>query len=100
MQDDETALVELSTHVAHAGPAFLTSLGPLIIASKALNVAADSRSFAKLFDVAHAHVIREITHLQEDLEMVVITRQDDRSARMFFDLTKTAETLMNMDRIP
>ena len=97
MADDETALVELAEAVGASGHAFMTALGPIILASRALEIASDTRSVARLFDVAHALVIRECRHLEEDLGLLTITDKGERSARLFFDLTPEAQALVSAE---
>ena len=68
---------------------WLSPLGGGILAGIALDVAHDSRAFAKALGIAHAIVLREIQTLV-DLERLVVTRRDDRTHRCSYVRTAAA----------
>jgi hypothetical protein len=59
---------------------WLSPLGGGILAGIALDVAHDSRAFAKALGIAHAIVLREVQALV-DLERLVVTKRDARTQR-------------------
>ncbi|WBU61592.1 hypothetical protein [Paracoccus albus] len=74
-----------------SGTVFLTPMGPLILAAAGLELALDSRSFARRFGVAHALVIRECTSLSDDLGLIKTECRGGRSQRLFYRLTSAGE---------
>ncbi|CUK26688.1 hypothetical protein TA5114_02504 [Cognatishimia activa] len=86
-QDQQDALLDLLDQVMQHELDFLTELGPLILCASALGVAKDTRSFARLFEAAHALVIRECTHLDEELGLITVEDRGEKSGRRFFALT-------------
>lgn len=96
----ETDMIALLTHLAEGDTGFLTDLGPLVLAATALGVARDSRSFARLFETAHALVIRECTHLSEDLTLLTLDNRGDKSGRIFFELTASGRALCEHEDQP
>ncbi|MFV0474429.1 MAG: hypothetical protein ACK5MQ_09535 [Pikeienuella sp.] len=93
MSADEEALWSLSETAAASGAAFLTPLGPMIMAAARLGAASDSRGFARRFGVAHALVIRECVSLAEDLGLIAIEDRGGKSQRLFFELTERGRRL-------
>ena len=85
MTDD---LEGLMAHVEGSGHAFLSAIGPAVVAATALEICADTRSFARIFEVAHALVIRECMSLQEDLGLVTTEDRGEKSLRKFISLTE------------
>jgi hypothetical protein len=72
------------------------ALSPLmagIVAAVSQGIAADSRSFSKLFGIAHALVLREINQLTGPDAPIEITRRDTRTQRMHLKLTVKGEAL-------
>ncbi len=67
-----------------ADPA-LSHLAAGILAGAVLNVAQDSRSFARLLGVEHALVLREVELLSTSGHLAV-TRRDGRTQRTFYAL--------------
>ena len=82
-EDDFLAATEL---VARRDTA-LSSLAAAIVVAVATGIAGDSRSFAKLFGVEHALVVREINMMSAPDAPVEITRRDARTQRTFLELT-------------
>ncbi|WP_426238535.1 hypothetical protein [Pararhizobium sp. DWP1-1-3] len=76
-------------------------LSPLtagIVAAVFVGIATDSRTFAKLFGIEHALVLREINQLSGPDAPVEITRRDARTQRTYLKLTVKGEALCR--RIP
>lgn len=59
---------------------WLSPLGGGILAGIALDVAHDSRTFAKALGIEHAIVLREVQALVE-LERLIVTKRDERTHR-------------------
>ncbi len=76
----------------------LSPLSAGILAALDLGLARDSRTFARVFDVAHALVLRECTTLVEDQGFLSIMRRDERTQRLFPALTNTGQALLDMAR--
>ena len=71
-------------------------LSPLvagIVAALSQRIATDSRSFAKLFGIAHALVLREINQLVGPDAPIEITRREARTQRTRLKLTVKGEAL-------
>ncbi|WP_460275794.1 hypothetical protein [Celeribacter sp. ULVN23_4] len=83
----EDALESAFEAARNADVAYLSPMGPLILAASHLGLAQDSRGFARMFDLAHALVIRECTSLDEELGLIEVTRSDARTSRRFYDLS-------------
>ncbi|WP_426231331.1 hypothetical protein [Pararhizobium sp. DWP3-4] len=76
-------------------------LSPLtagIMGAVFVGIATDSRTFAKLFGIEHALVLREINQLSGPDAPVEITRRDARTQRTHLKLTVKGEALCR--RIP
>jgi hypothetical protein len=72
------------------------SLSPLsagIVAAVSQGITADSRTFAKLFGIAHALVLREINQLTGPDAPIEITSRDARTQRTHLKLTVKGEAL-------
>jgi len=65
--------------ICDAEPALAPLAGGVLAALK-LGIAADSRSFARIFGIEHALVLREVQHLAE-VEQLTITKRDERTQR-------------------
>ncbi len=74
----------------------LSPLSAGILAALDLGLARDSRTFARVFDIAHALVLREYTTLIEDLGFLAIQRRDERTQRLFPALTDKGRALLKM----
>ncbi|WP_139976935.1 MULTISPECIES: hypothetical protein [Brucella/Ochrobactrum group] len=77
----------------------LTGLGAGIVAALALDIASDSRSFARLFGVAHALVLREISVLGQDHGYVRIRQRDPRTQRTRYELNAAGQRLVEEAKI-
>lgn len=72
------------------------ALSPLqagLVAALSQGIAADSRTFAKLFGIAHAIVLREINQLAGPDAPIEIIRRDARTQRTHLKLTVKGEAL-------
>lgn len=66
-----------------------------LLAAVGLGLVADSRGFARDSDTEHALVLREVGRLSDELGLMVVTRQDDRTQRRFLALTETGQHLID-----
>ncbi|WP_223215929.1 hypothetical protein [Rhizobium herbae] len=87
---DFLALVE----VVRRRHATLSPLGAGIITAISQGIADDSRTFARLFGIAHALVLREINLLCGPQAPIDIVRRDARTQRTYIKLTVKGDTLM------
>lgn len=93
---DEAAFIALSEALAGRG---LGMLAAMLLAAAEMGIAADSRSFARIFGVEHALVLRELVAMEHEFgehEVGLITaiRRDERSQRLHFRLTPAAVALI------
>ncbi len=72
----------------------LTGLGAGIIAALVLDIASDSRTFARLLGVAHALVLREISVLGQEHGYVRIRQRDPRTQRTRYELNAAGQRLV------
>ena len=93
MDASQDEFLALTLEISRSGPEFLTELGPMIVVSALLQVAGDTRSFARKFEVPHALVLREAVHLDETLGILVLDDQSDKSGRMFWALTDSGQRM-------
>lgn len=70
----------------------LTRIEAGLLAAPHLGLSADTRSFAKVFDLAHAHVLRALSNLDE-AGLVTVTERDPRTQRTRFAPTDAGRTL-------
>lgn len=89
----EAALEKAFKTAQSAQLPYLSPMGPLILAAAHLDIVQDSRGFARLFDQAHALVIRECTALEQELNVIETTRRDPRSSRVTYRLTDKGRKL-------
>lgn len=87
---DFVALVE----AVRRRDATLSRLGAGIIAAISQGIADDSRTFARLFGIAHALVLREINLLCGPEASIEIVGRDARTQRTRIKLTVKGDTLM------
>ncbi|MEM6323214.1 MAG: hypothetical protein AAF748_06000 [Pseudomonadota bacterium] len=98
MSDDAEATFAAYAETASAsGHQFLSPIGPVMLAAAALGIAMDTRTFARVFDVAHALAIRECTSLSHDLGLLDAQSRGDRSQRQFYALTAQGAALFPPD---
>lgn len=62
----------------------LSKLQAAVVAADGLDIAHDSRSFARIFGVAHALVLREISALDETGILLKVTRREPRTMRTHY----------------
>lgn len=72
----------------------LSGLGAGIVAALALNIAADSRTFARLLGVAHALVLREVSGLGQDGGYLRVRQRDPRTQRIRYELSTAGHRLV------
>ena len=97
---DETLLADnIGALLARHGDR-LTPMSAGLLAVRHLGIARDSRTFAKTFDVAHALVIRECVMLADELALIELEDRQDRSQRLFFDLTDKGRTMFEAVPVP
>lgn len=77
----------------------ISRLSAAILAAAALEIASDSRSFARILGVAHALVLREIAALSADGGYIRIRQRDERTQRTKYDLTAAGVRLIEDTRI-
>lgn len=73
-----------------------TNIGAGLLAALALGLTSNSRGFANDFGLAHALVLREIGVLADELNLIAITREDEKTQRRFLSLTEEGERLTKM----
>lgn len=64
----------------------ISRLGAGILAATALDIASDSRSFSRIFGVAHALVLRELVALGAEAGYMRIRQRDERTQRTRYEL--------------
>ena len=89
-KDDFVALVE----AIRRQDATLSPLGAGIITAISEAIVDDSRTFARLFGIAHALVLREINLLCGPQGPIQIVRRDARTQRTHLQLTVNGNTFM------
>ncbi|WP_226551348.1 hypothetical protein [Celeribacter naphthalenivorans] len=89
----EDALETAFGAAQNAQHSYLSTMGPLILAASHLGIAKDSRGFARLFDLAHALVIRECTSLEQEFGLIETQKKDIRTSRVFYHLTEKGRAL-------
>jgi hypothetical protein len=72
----------------------LSALDGAVLASLDAEIAADSRSFAKVFGVAHALVLRAVSELADGFGLVAVTDRDARTQRTKLALTEAGRRLL------
>jgi hypothetical protein len=88
--------LETAFYTAQAsGLSFLSDIGPMILAASYLNIANDTRSFARKFEQAHALVIREVSSLVRELEVLDSEDKSEKSSRVFYQLNDAGRALFD-----
>lgn len=72
----------------------LTPLAAGMLSAAHLGIARDSSSFARLFGLAHALVLREVALLSDEGALIEVEDRGERSQRLFYRLTPRAEALL------
>jgi len=75
----------------------LTSIQAAIIVAVELDIAKDSRNFAKVLGIEHALALRELNALA-DRDMVIVQKRDPRTLRTFYQLAVLASGKINLER--
>ncbi len=88
-QDDFMALVAAIQDLDDS----LSPLAAALTAATALGIARDSRTFARLFDIEHAFVLREINLASGVDNPLKIVSRDARTQRTHLQLTVKGESL-------
>lgn len=87
-------LIAITTELVEQRSQQLTPLSAGILAAAYLDLASDSRSFARKLDIAHALVLRECVALSEDHGLLTLTDRSERSQRLFFALTTQGDSVV------
>lgn len=74
----------------------LTRLGAALLIAGHLDVAGDSRSFARILGVEHALVLRELSSLSEDGILLRVTDRVARTQRASYELTAGGDALVTL----
>jgi hypothetical protein len=93
MPGSEEAFLALVAAI-RAEDATLSPLGAGIVAALSQRIADDSRTFARLFGIAHALVLREINLLCGSETPIEMIRRDARTQRTYLKLTVKGEALL------
>lgn len=94
MMDESEAEYMAFVDALMAASGNLSALGAGIVAALALDIASDSRTFARLLGVAHALVLREISVLGQDHGYVRIRQRDPRTQRTRYELNAAGQRLV------
>lgn len=68
-------------------------MGAAVIAAAHLDLCHDSRTFARIFGVAHALVIRAVTTLSDEAGLLEVEHRSERSQRIRYRLTSRGQAL-------
>lgn len=71
----------------------LTAIQAGLLVAARFGIAHDSRTFARLLDLAHALVLREVNALAEQGDLLRIDKRDGRTMRTHFTQGAEAERL-------
>lgn len=71
----------------------LSSLAAGVLAALRLDIAHDSRTFAKALSINHALALREVEILTSDYGLLEVTERNKRTQRTFYRLSVTGEAL-------
>lgn len=82
----EDAFLDQVAHVRAVMPS-LTSVGAGVLCALHFGICRDSRTFARLFGIAHALVLREVTALAEEHVLIELIDRNPRTQRTAFALT-------------
>lgn len=94
--EQETNLLEQAFYSAKgSGLPFLSDMGAMILAASYLGVTHDSRSFARKFEQAHALVIREVSHLVDELKLLDSNDKSVKTSKVHYQLNNAGQALFN-----
>lgn len=91
--DAETFLAVTDSLVALQPGLSLLEAG--ILAAIHLDLAADSRSFSRIFGVEHALVLRGVETLAAEAGLIAVTARDKRTQRTRYEASATGRTVLN-----
>jgi hypothetical protein len=74
----------------------LTQVGAALLAAIHLGIANDSRTFSRIFGVAHALALREITELSAENAFLRIASRNARTQRSEIALTNKGQQLVSL----
>lgn len=84
-EPDPDAFMALTTRLAEDDPR-LTALGAAMLAALQMDIARDSRSFARTFGIAHALVLRELSALERTGDRIKLVSREARTMRSHYVL--------------
>lgn len=87
----EERFIALCEAVAGRGPSMMAAM---LLVTAHLGICSDSRSFARIFGVEHALVLRELVAMEIETRLVTILRRD-RSQRVHYAPGEAAEDLLS-----
>ncbi|WP_083567480.1 hypothetical protein [Hyphomicrobium sp. CS1GBMeth3] len=90
----EEQFLDLAAKVASVVDS-LTPVGAGVLAALQLGICNDSRTFSRIFGIAHALVLREVTELAGERGLLAIVGRNARSQRTAFSLTDTSRDLVS-----
>lgn len=74
----------------------LTPIQAALLVAAGLDIARDSRTFARLLGLAHALVLRELTALTEHADLLRIEKRDGRTLRTHYALGAGAQRYITL----
>lgn len=74
----------------------LTTLDAAVLAAVGLGIAPDSRTFARIFGVAHALALRAIADLADGYGLIAETARDPRTQRARLSLTDAGRAVFDV----
>lgn len=89
----EGEILDLVTSIRSVAPA-VSPVGGGILAALHLGITKDSRTFARLFGIPHAIVLREITDLSERQSLVTVVYRNSRTQRTELAFTGPGQELL------
>ena len=72
----------------------VSAMGAAILVATEREICQDSLSFARIFEVGHAVVIRECNSLAEEVRFLNIDGRKESSQRLKYSLTTEAKTML------
>lgn len=90
----EKRFLELVATVCAAAPP-VTPMGASVLLALHFGICQDSRTFARMFDVPHALVLREVTTLSEEHDLVTLLDRNPRTQRTALALGDAAQVLLS-----
>lgn len=95
---EQEEILALVSSLVETVEADLSPLGAAILLAVELEIAKDSSSFSKIFDVAHALVIRECVALDEELGAIAIDQRNERTQRLHYGVTEFGRSWLDKIR--